>query len=110
MTLVLDGTLDAHSRADLKTMSAREGAVRHFGGELARYRGQREWWRIATLPQGEPIGFVIPGRNGYGAIIGYIGVLPAQRGTRVHRRDPRRGRPRPRRAERAAHPRCDGPG
>lgn len=80
MTLVMDGTLDAHSRADLETMSARQGAVRHFEDELARHRSPREWWRIATLPGGEPVGFVIPGRNDYGAIIGYVGVLPAQRG------------------------------
>ena len=61
-------------------MSARQGAVRHFEDELARRRSPREWWRIGTLPGGEPVGFVIPGRNDYGAIIGYVGVLPAQRG------------------------------
>ena len=54
MTLVMDGTLDAHSRADLETMSARQGAVRHFEDELARRRSPREWWRIVTLPGGEP--------------------------------------------------------
>jgi hypothetical protein len=80
MTAVLDGTLDAHGRDDLTRMSAREAAVKHYEDELARYGSPRDWWRIATLPDGEPAGFVIPARNDYNAIIAYIGVLPAHRG------------------------------
>jgi hypothetical protein len=80
MTLTMDGTLDAHSRQDLALMSARQGAVRHFEEELARYSSPRQWWQIATLPGGEPAGFVVPARNNYHAIIAYLGVLPAQRG------------------------------
>ncbi len=80
MTLVLDGTLDAHSRDDLTRMSAREAAVRHYEEELAHYRSPRDWWRIATLPGGEPVGFVTPARNDYNPIIGYLAVLPAHRG------------------------------
>ena len=79
MTQVLDGTLDAHSRDDLTRMSAREAAARHYEDELARYRSPREWWRIATLPDGEPVGFVTPARNEYNPIIGYLAVLPAHR-------------------------------
>jgi RimJ/RimL family protein N-acetyltransferase len=80
MTLVMEGTLDAHSRDDLTRMSAREGAVMHFGDELARYRSPRDWWRIAALPGGEPVGFIIPARNDYQPIIAYLGVVPAHRG------------------------------
>lgn len=80
MTLVLDGTLDAHNRADLTRMSAREAAVKHFEGELARYRSPRDWWRVATLPDGAPVGFVTPARNDYNPIIGYLAVLPEHRG------------------------------
>ena len=80
MTLVMDGTLDAHSRQDLARMSARDGAVRHFEEELACYASPRQWWRVATLPDGDPIGFVTPARNDYGAIISYLGVLPTHRG------------------------------
>jgi hypothetical protein len=80
MTLTMDDTLDAHSQQDLALMSARQGAVRHFEGELACYSSPRQWWRVATLPGGEPAGFVIPARNNYHAIIAYLGVLPAQRG------------------------------
>lgn len=57
MTEVLDGTLDAHSRGDLARMPARESAVRKYEDELSGYRSPRDWWRIATLPDGEPVGF-----------------------------------------------------
>lgn len=80
MTLVLDGTLDAHGRDDLTRMSAREAAVRHYEGELAQYRSPRDWWRIATLPDGDPVGFVTPARNDYNPVIGYLAVLPEHRG------------------------------
>ncbi|MFF9480157.1 GNAT family N-acetyltransferase [Streptomyces sp. NPDC014733] len=80
MTAVLDGTLDAHSRAELGRVSAREAAVRQYEEELVRYRSPREWWRVAVLPGGEPVGFVIPARNDYHAIIAYLGVVPVHRG------------------------------
>ncbi|MFI6818321.1 GNAT family N-acetyltransferase [Nonomuraea sp. NPDC050328] len=80
MTRVLDGTLDAHSRADLTRMPAADAARKHFEQELAHLRSPREWWRIATLPDGEPVGFVTPGHNDYNAVIGYLAVLPSHRG------------------------------
>jgi RimJ/RimL family protein N-acetyltransferase len=80
MTRVLDGTLDAHGRDDLTRMSARDSAVRHYERELAHYRSPREWWQVAMLPGGEPVGFVTPARNDYNHIIGYIAVLPEHRG------------------------------
>jgi RimJ/RimL family protein N-acetyltransferase len=80
MALALVGTLDAHSRDDLSRMSVHEAAVKHYEDELARYTNPRDWWRVATLPQGEPVGFVIPARNDYNAIIAYIAVLPTHRG------------------------------
>jgi RimJ/RimL family protein N-acetyltransferase len=80
MTLALDGTLDAHDRDDLTRMPAREAAVKHYDEELARYRTPRDWWRVATLPDGDPVGFVTPARNDYNAIIGYLAVLPKHRG------------------------------
>ncbi|WP_406841146.1 GNAT family N-acetyltransferase [Streptomyces sp. AHU1] len=80
MSSVLDGTLDAHGRDDLTRMSVHEAAVRHYEDELARYTSPRDWWRIATLSDGEPVGFVVPARNDYNAIIAYIAVLPSHRG------------------------------
>lgn len=80
MAEVLEGTLDAYSREELTRMSAREAAAAQYEDELTGYEGPRDWWRIATLPDGEPVGFVIPTRNAYGPIIAYIGVRPAHRG------------------------------
>jgi RimJ/RimL family protein N-acetyltransferase len=80
MTLALDGTLDAHSRDDLTRMTPRQAAQEQYHNELERYASPHEWWRIATLPDGEPVGFVIPAHNGYNPIIAYLGVVPAHRG------------------------------
>jgi RimJ/RimL family protein N-acetyltransferase len=80
MTIVLEGTLDVHSQRDLIDMSARDAAVRHFDDELALYKSPRDWWRVATLPDGDRVGFVIPARNSYHPIIAYIAVVPAHRG------------------------------
>jgi RimJ/RimL family protein N-acetyltransferase len=80
MTDVLDGTLDAHGRDALTRMPAREVALAQYEEEFARYDSPRDWWRIATLPGGEPVGFVIPARNPYNAVVAYLGVRPAHRG------------------------------
>ena len=80
MTVVLDGTLDAHSRDDLTRMTPSQAAQQQYRNELERYASPHEWWRIATLPDGEPVGFVIPAHNGYNPIIAYLAVVPAHRG------------------------------
>ncbi|OKJ75225.1 GNAT family N-acetyltransferase [Streptomyces sp. CB02460] len=81
MTPVMEGTLDAHGQTDLASgLTPRLAAEKHYDEELAGYATPREWWRIAELPDGEPVGFVIPARNSYNPIIAYIGVLPAHRG------------------------------
>lgn len=80
MSRVVEGSLDAHDRDDLSKMSARDAATSHYDEELKRYRTPREWWRVATLPSGVPVGFVLPARNDYNPIIAYIGVLPEHRG------------------------------
>ncbi|MEU2024040.1 GNAT family N-acetyltransferase [Streptomyces sp. NPDC016469] len=81
MAPVMEGTLDAHGQTDLASgLTPRLAAEKHYDEELAGYATPREWWRIAELPDGEPVGFVIPARNSYNPIIAYIGVLPAHRG------------------------------
>ncbi|MFJ8751745.1 GNAT family N-acetyltransferase [Streptomyces sp. NPDC102441] len=81
MTPVMEGTLDAHGQADLASgLSARETAEKQYDEEFAGLRTPQEWWRVAELPGGEPVGFVIPARNNYHPMIAYIGVLPAHRG------------------------------
>jgi RimJ/RimL family protein N-acetyltransferase len=79
MTDVLDGTLDAHSQAELTRMTAAEQAGQQYDEELLGYSSPHEWWRIGVL-DGKPVGFVIPARNSYNPIIAYIGVVPAHRG------------------------------
>ena len=80
MTLVLDGTLDAYSRDDLSRLTARQAAEQQYRDELQRYASPHGWWRVATLRDGEPVGFVIPAHNGYYPIIAYLGVVPVHRG------------------------------
>jgi RimJ/RimL family protein N-acetyltransferase len=80
MASVLEGTLDAHSRVEPTRMTPAEQANLQYDDELAKYTTPREWWRVATLNDGTPIGFVIPARNAYNPIIAYLGVLPAFRG------------------------------
>jgi hypothetical protein len=33
-----------------------------------QHTSPREWWRIATLVDGEPVGFVTPARNAYNPV------------------------------------------
>jgi RimJ/RimL family protein N-acetyltransferase len=80
MTRVLTGTLDAHSLRELARMPAHRAAEEQYDGELSRYPSPREWWRVGRRGDGEPVGFVIPARNSYHAIIAYIGVVPEHRG------------------------------
>jgi RimJ/RimL family protein N-acetyltransferase len=80
MTVVLDGTLDAHSRHDLTRMTPSQAAQEQYHNELERYASPHEWWLIARLPDGEPVGFVLPAHNGYNPIIAYLGVVPVHRG------------------------------
>jgi RimJ/RimL family protein N-acetyltransferase len=80
MTLTLEGTLDAHSRAELRRKPPKQVAADQYDGEFNAYSSPRDWWRIATRLDGEPVGFVVPAHNGYNPIIAYIGVLPDHRG------------------------------
>jgi hypothetical protein len=57
MTGVLTDTLDAHSRRDLAGMPAARVAAGQYDREFMSYRSPQEWWRIAMLPDGDPVGF-----------------------------------------------------
>ena len=80
MTSVVPGSLDAHTVLDLKTMTPREAASRHFSGELAQQISSRDNWRVAIDHTGASVGFVTPGHNHYHPVIGYLAVLPEHRG------------------------------
>ncbi|GEC02891.1 N-acetyltransferase [Streptomyces spinoverrucosus] len=77
---VLDGTLDAASRAGADTV----GAQAQARADVAFYRdsmpGERSWWRVAEDADGRTVGFALPSRNTGSHVVGYLGVLPEQRG------------------------------
>jgi ribosomal protein S18 acetylase RimI-like enzyme len=76
---VATGSLDAHTL----DMVAREGVDALADDDLGFYLslpGRRDAWRIAELPDGTTVGFVIPTRTAYDASISYLGVLPEHRG------------------------------
>jgi RimJ/RimL family protein N-acetyltransferase len=76
----LKGTLDATTRKTADVVG--DGIQAH--ADVAFYRdrmeGDRRWWIVAELPDGEPVGFGVPNRNSEAAVVGYIGVLPEYRG------------------------------
>ncbi|GGL63213.1 N-acetyltransferase [Streptomyces fumigatiscleroticus] len=72
-------TLDAHA---LKAIEE-GGPDRAAQEELDFFRwcpSPREWWQVAYTRRGEPVGIHVPARNPSGPCVGFIGVLPGQRG------------------------------
>ncbi|HLM65818.1 MAG TPA: GNAT family N-acetyltransferase [Acidimicrobiales bacterium] len=72
-------TLDAYTRRDV----AREGpaaAARTQLEDLAWMPAPRTWWRLAHDSDGALVGVVAPTRNYDSWIVGYVGVVPEQRG------------------------------
>jgi ribosomal protein S18 acetylase RimI-like enzyme len=73
------GTLDAHARRDLD----REGPAAAARTQLDDMRwmpSPESLWCTASTPAGELVGLVVPSRNYQSAVIGYVGVVPEQRG------------------------------
>ncbi|UQX01943.1 GNAT family N-acetyltransferase [Streptomyces sp. RerS4] len=73
------GSLDLATRHELATMSEEELARE----DMAFYRdcpGERSWWRLAHLPDGTLAGLAIPSATPYHRNVGYLGVVPEQRG------------------------------
>ncbi|MFE3641169.1 GNAT family N-acetyltransferase [Streptomyces sp. NPDC059169] len=73
------GTLDAHARRAI----AEGGLDQAAQEELDFFRwcpSPREWWQLAYTREGELVGLHIPAHNPSGPCIGFIGVVPEQRG------------------------------
>ncbi|MFE3581117.1 GNAT family N-acetyltransferase [Streptomyces vinaceus] len=72
-------TLDAHA---LKAME--EGGLDQAAQEELDFfhwcPSPREWWQTARTPEGDLAGIHIPAHNPSGPTIGFIGVVPEQRG------------------------------
>lgn len=76
---VAKDSLDAHT---VETVAAK-GVEALADDDLEFYLslpGERAAWRVAELPDGTTVGFIIPTRNAYDASISYLGVLPEHRG------------------------------
>jgi RimJ/RimL family protein N-acetyltransferase len=76
----LAGTLDATSRKEAEASGSRAQAVSDVLFYRERMNGQRSWWRVAETPSGDLAGFGIPSQNTAVPVVGYLGVLPEQRG------------------------------
>ncbi|RSM74365.1 GNAT family N-acetyltransferase [Kibdelosporangium aridum] len=73
------GSLDAHKVADLERMSPLE-AARSELEDLKWFPGPREWWKLAYTRDGELVGITVPTRNYASPVVGFVGVVPGQRG------------------------------
>jgi RimJ/RimL family protein N-acetyltransferase len=73
------GTLDAHARRTIAA-SGLDAAAREALDFLRWLPSPREWWRLAYAPGGDLVGLTVPARNPNHPVIGYIAVVPEQRG------------------------------
>jgi GNAT superfamily N-acetyltransferase/RimJ/RimL family protein N-acetyltransferase len=76
---VLEGTFDAHDRRAIAEHGIDETARSQLK-DLYWFPSPREWWQLAYTAGGELAGLIIPARNYSMPTIGYIGVVPEQRG------------------------------
>ncbi|MFI9102646.1 GNAT family N-acetyltransferase [Streptomyces fildesensis] len=76
---IQQGTLDAHDREEIDKAGG-EAAATAFLDWLHWLPSPRDWWRLAHTPEGELAGLHIPAHNPSGPTIGFIGVVPEQRG------------------------------
>jgi RimJ/RimL family protein N-acetyltransferase len=72
-------TLDAHTRRTIAA-SGLDAAAQEDLDYLRRMPGPREWWRLAYTAGGDLVGLAAPTRNYTEPVIGYIAVVPEQRG------------------------------
>lgn len=76
---VHQGTLDAHARRIIAASGA-DAAARDDLNILRWMPSPRGWWRLAFTPAGELAGVTVPCRTYTRPVIGYVAVLPEQRG------------------------------
>jgi GNAT superfamily N-acetyltransferase len=73
------GTLDAHARRAIAA-SGLDAAAREDLDLLRWMPSPRGWWRLACTPGGDLVGFIAPCRNYSDPVVGYVAVVPEQRG------------------------------
>jgi RimJ/RimL family protein N-acetyltransferase len=73
------GSLDVTTRREV----AAWGADLQARDDMAIYLnmpGSRDWWQLAYTAGGALAGMILPNRNSYSAVVGYLGVVPEMRG------------------------------
>ncbi|WP_091107800.1 GNAT family N-acetyltransferase [Micromonospora citrea] len=73
------GSLDQATHDELRTKDARQLAEEDIRFYLD-CPGERSWWRLAELPDGTLAGLAVPSATPYNRNVGYLGVVPEQRG------------------------------
>ncbi|MFE2928514.1 GNAT family N-acetyltransferase [Streptomyces goshikiensis] len=73
------GSLDVATQNELRSMDAEELAREDMEFYLD-CPGERSWWRLAHLPDGTLAGLAIPSATPYHRNVGYLGIVPEQRG------------------------------
>lgn len=72
-------SLDAHTRRNVEQSGAAAAARDDF--DFLRWLpSPREWWRLAFTTGGDLVGIQAPSAGGDGPCVGFIGVVPGQRG------------------------------
>ncbi|MFJ1766654.1 GNAT family N-acetyltransferase [Amycolatopsis sp. NPDC088138] len=72
-------SLDAHVRRTVAEHGVEAAAQEDL--DIMRWMpAPREWWRLAYTREGDLVGFALPSRNYYDPVVGYIAVVPEQRG------------------------------
>ncbi|WP_433388020.1 GNAT family N-acetyltransferase [Micromonospora sp. KLBMP9576] len=74
-----EGSLDAHNRHTTAGQGA-DAAAREELDLLRWLPSPRDWWRLAWTPTGELVGVTVPARNHSDPVVGFVGVVPGQRG------------------------------
>jgi ribosomal protein S18 acetylase RimI-like enzyme len=73
------GTLDAHTRREIARQGV-DGAAQNILDGMRELPGPPDWWRLGYTADGALAGLVMPGRNYTTPIIGFVGVVPEERG------------------------------
>ncbi|MFJ5721280.1 GNAT family N-acetyltransferase [Streptomyces sp. NPDC093149] len=73
-------TLDAHARRAVEGPGGLEQAAQEELDFFHWCPSPRSWWQLAYTPDGELAGIHVPAHNPSGPCIGFIGVVPEQRG------------------------------
>lgn len=76
---IAEGGLDAQARS-MTAKAGLDAAARDDLDTMLWMPRGREWWRLAYTRDGELVGITLPSHNYSAPVIGFIGVVPEQRG------------------------------